>query len=192
MIPALIQTAPPLAEPVTLTEASAHLRLDAGGEEETLAAMIAAARGICENYTGRCFVRQGFSQFLDRFPVSGEIRLLRRPLLELEAVKIHDAAGGITEQNLSHYLTDQANARVTLKDGVVPPRAGRKTGGIEIAFAAGYGDMPADVPQDIRQAVLRVLAALYENRGEGAAAGQIIFASGAADLLQPFRVTGVA
>lgn len=47
-----------MSEPVTLTEIKVHLRLNPGatGEDAALAAMLIAARSLCEAFTGRTIV----------------------------------------------------------------------------------------------------------------------------------------
>ena len=70
-----------------------------------------------------------------------------------------------------------------------PPAPGRVAGGIELDIEAGYGDAPADVPGDLRQAINGLVAHWYENRGL-IAAGQPggILPGAAATMLAPHRV----
>ena len=44
------------------------------------------------------------------------------------------------------------------------PAPGRRIGGIEIEFTAGYGDNPSDVPEPILQALKLLVAHWYEVR----------------------------
>jgi uncharacterized phiE125 gp8 family phage protein len=48
----LIQTDPPLAEPVTLADLKAHLRIDANDEDDLLEGLIRVARAHLEAVTG--------------------------------------------------------------------------------------------------------------------------------------------
>lgn len=188
----LMLTMPPASEPVAIPELREYLRLSADADEALLSEIIKAARGICEGFTGRCFIAQGYSLFLDSFPAAGDVSLPRHPLLSLDFVKIHASGGAVTEDNPAKYETDIAGGRIALKTGSVPPQTAKRHGGIEIGFTAGYGTEAEDVPSALRQAVLRVAVDLYEKRGDmQSPPGSVILRSGAAGLLQPFRVMGV-
>ncbi len=188
----LMLTIPPVAEPVSTAELRDYLRLAAESDEALLSEMIKAARGICEAFTGRCFIAQGYSLFLDVFPQAGELGFSRLPLLSLDFVKIHTPDGIVAEDDLGKYETDISGGRIALKNGAPPPQSAKQHGGIEIGFTAGYGAEAAEVPSALRQAVLRVAADLYEKRGDmQSPSGSVILRSGAAGLLQPFRVMGV-
>lgn len=188
----LLLIQPPADEPVSTAELRDYLRLAADADEALLSEMVKAARGICENFTGCCFIAQGYALFADAFPQSGEIRLPRHPLRSLDFVKAHAPDGTAAEEDLSKYETDYAGGRIALKAGAVPPQTAKRHGGIEIGFTAGYGTAAEDVPSGLRQAVLRVAADLYEKRGDmQSPPGSVILRSGAAGLLQPFRVMGV-
>ena len=60
---------PPAAEPVTLAEAKAWLRVDTGDDDDALiTSLISAARARAEWHTGRAFVTQGWTLWLDCWP----------------------------------------------------------------------------------------------------------------------------
>lgn len=188
----LMLTTPPASEPVSIAELREYLRLAADSDDVLLSEMVKAARGICEGFTGRCFIAQGYSLFLDAFPQSGEISLPRRPFLALDFVKTHAPDGAATEDDPTRYEVDIAGGRLALKAGVLPPQTVKRQGGIEIGFIAGYGAAAEHVPAALRQAVLRVAADLYEKRGDmQSPPGSVILRSGAAGLLQPFRTIGL-
>lgn len=65
---------------------------------------------------------------------------------------------------------------------------GQPVGGIEIAFEAGMGDAPGDVPEPIRHAILLLVAHWYEHRDpmEIGTVGAAIPAA-VSDLLKPYR-----
>lgn len=50
------QTTPPSAEPLTLAEVKAHLRLDGSDEDALLASLISTAREHLERETGLCLI----------------------------------------------------------------------------------------------------------------------------------------
>ena len=61
---------PPAIEPVTLTQAHAQLRLDAGytADDTFITGLITAAREVAEKYTRRAFFNQTWVLSLDAFP----------------------------------------------------------------------------------------------------------------------------
>lgn len=162
-----ILTAPPAAEPVSLAEAKAHLRLTHGDEDGTLLRLIAAARRLVEIRTGLALIRQGWSQFRDAWPDDGVALLRPGPAIAVEEVRVYgeDDVAAVIEP--AHYVVDFASrpARLVLRGSRFWPRPGRPANGIEIRFLAGFGDAGADVPAELREAVLGLLAHAYANRG---------------------------
>jgi uncharacterized phiE125 gp8 family phage protein len=67
---------------------------------------------------------------------------------------------------------------------VSPPIDLRAINAVAIAFTAGYGDAGDDVPAGYRQAILELIAFLYENRGEAPAELPLDVLA----LLAPFRL----
>ena len=153
-------TTPPAAEPVTLAQAKAWLRVESGNDEDDLiGALIPAARARAEWHTGRAFVAQGWTLWLDRAALCIEIPL--PPLRGVTTVTLYAPDDSATVLDEGGYTVDLAGARLLLK---APPLNLRGLNGVAIAFTAGYGDA-ADVPAPIVQAILQIVAALYEHRG---------------------------
>jgi uncharacterized phiE125 gp8 family phage protein len=61
----LIRTVEPAAEPVTLAEAKAHLRLADSSEDDLLTGLIRAARQDVERATGMALIDQHWRLVLD-------------------------------------------------------------------------------------------------------------------------------
>ena len=95
-----IQTAKPSTEPVTLSEAKAHLRLETTADDTFITTLIETARQICENFTKTAFMKQTFSVFMDAFPKSGIVKVPRLPFLTLLAINAYDADDVAESQNL--------------------------------------------------------------------------------------------
>lgn len=190
MIFGLTQLTPPAAEPVTLAEAKAHLRVSDEADDALIARAIAAARQMAETQTGRAFVTQGFRLVRDAWPGGLCLELPRPPLIAIDAVRLYDAEGNATLWDAASYAADTrfAPGRLCLRHGAAWPVPGRRKGGIEIDFSAGYGASASDVPAAIRQAVLLIVGHLYENREwvSGEALSEI--PAGAHALLSPYRV----
>jgi uncharacterized phiE125 gp8 family phage protein len=152
--------APPAAEPVTLDQAKAWLRVESGGDEDALiSALIRSARARAEWHTGRAFVAQGWTLWLDRAEMCIAVPL--PPLQAVESVTLYRRDDSAVVLDDGDYTVDTAGSRVLLK---TPPFGLRLFNAVAIAFTAGYGDMD-DVPADIAQAILQIVSALYEHRG---------------------------
>lgn len=179
--------APPAMEPVTLSEARQFLRLDQTEEDDLLATLITAARLMIEAAAGRCLVEQRWRIVLDRWPTGGEIRLPLSPLARIEAARVYDVLG-VAQPVAEAALTPDRSAdppliRVT---GEVP-EMGRSHGAVEIDVVAGYGATAAQVPAPLRQAVLRLAARWFEERGDVASRDAQALPRAIAALVAPFR-----
>jgi uncharacterized phiE125 gp8 family phage protein len=153
---------PPAAEPVSLDQARAWLRVESGGDEDALiVSLIPAARARAEWHTGRAFVTQAWTLWLDRS--DGVIEIPLPPLQSVASVTLYDAAGTPTVLDSSVYSV--AGQRVILARA---PTNIRAVHGIAVTFIAGYGDA-ADVPPAIAQAILQIVSALYDHRGNDTA-----------------------
>jgi len=127
----------PGEEPVTLAEAKAFCRIDADDDDALVAALIASARLHVEAMTGRALVEQTWRLSLTCAPLLVELPVV--PAIALVAAPDGAALQG---------------------DAVLLAEAG---GDVTIDYTAGYGDA-ADVPADLKQAVLTLVAYWYENR----------------------------
>lgn len=167
---------PPAAEPVSLDQARAWLRVESGADEDALiAALIPAARARAEWHTGRAFVTQAWTLWLDR--TDGVIEVPLAPLQSVTSVTLYKADGTPLVLDSGAYAV--AGQRVILAQ---PPPCIRPVHGIAVAFTAGYGDAAA-VPPAIAQAILQIVSALYEHRGGDA----VPTPDNALALLAPYR-----
>jgi uncharacterized phiE125 gp8 family phage protein len=154
-------TSPPAEEPVSLAEAKAWLRVESGNDEdELIASLIAAARVRCEWHTGRAFVTQGWTLWLDGLG-GGTVALPLPPLIDVTAVTLYGADDAATVLDASDYRIDAPGGRLIFSS----PHPGlRAADAVSIVFTAGYGGA-ADVPAPIKTAILQSIAWLYDHRG---------------------------
>ncbi len=209
----LTSQAPPV-EPVSLSEAKAHLRLELADDDALVTALIRSAREACEQHTGRALVERTLTLFLDAWPSAPAIieegwregaliergrrwiELPRPPLRAVEQVTLYDDADQGTLWPAENYYLDRASepGRLVLRSGAARPSPTRAANGIEIRYRAGYApdtsgspsDYVANIPQALRDGMLRLIAALYERRGESPEL--VLGRSGAEALWAPFRV----
>jgi uncharacterized phiE125 gp8 family phage protein len=174
-------------EPVTLAEAKAHLRIDGDDEDALIGSLIIAARRHVEAATGLVLIAQGWSHFLDRWPQAPELELPLAPLRAIDEVRVYGEDDEASVIDPAHYYADTTARppRLVLRRDRLWPVPGRVANGIEIKVEAGFGENPEDVPEDLRAAILRLLAYWFEMRGddEGPANPPL----GVGMLLKPFR-----
>ena len=191
-------TTEPTAEPVTLTEVKLHCRLaiDSASavayttEDGWLERNITAARMQAEQETGRKFVTQTLTMYLDSWPEVNFIKIPYPPL-QSAAVTYRLEDDDDYDNTLSTINVDIVSCpgRIILQpDESWPSGTLHSNNPIKIVFVCGYG-LAVSVPSGIKSAILLKIEDLYNNRGEiviGAAVNRI---SDVVDsLLRNFRV----
>lgn len=167
----LRQVTPPAVEPVTLEETKLHLRVDGTEEDNLISALIKAARQKAEEYTRRAFITQTWEVALDA--VISTFLLPRPPVQTIETITVDGKTVAPEIYGLAVNLFYTKN-----------PLYAVYPGGLVIRYVSGYGSTAEDIPQAIRQAILMLVAHLYEHRGDVAEEIPPMIKS----LLQPFRV----
>lgn len=180
----LRQVVPPATEPVTLQEVKLHLRVDVAEDDDLISAIITAARERIEAYTRRSIITQTWELLVGG--TGPYLSLPRPPVQRIESIT---ADGELVSPSRYQLLRDDFLVMTTPVDATSP-------GGVVIRYVAGYGDAPASVPQAIRQAILMLVAHMYESReGQAPAVEYEVQARGGVDLpptvaslLRPYRV----
>lgn len=158
----------PEEEPVTLTEAKAHLRVETSDDDFYISGLIKVARAQIEAWTGIQCITATWALSVDRFPRAGEALKLRRaaPIQSIESVKYIDENG--VEQTLAGtvYQLDATvkPAELLLAYDQEWPTIRAQRNAVTIRYIAGDGDAPGDVPWERKWAILAYLGHLYENR----------------------------
>lgn len=149
----------PAEEPVSLAEARAFLRLDGTEEDGLVETLVAAARVHVETVTGRAMLAQTWRAVLDDWPDAGRLRLPLGPVRAVTDIRVFD------ETDDDHVVA--LDGLRILPDSVVLPVVAlpvlRGTLAVEIDYVAGEGTV-AEVPADLRHAVLVLVAFWFENR----------------------------
>jgi len=195
----------PAVEPVTLAEAKAYLRVEHGDDDDVIAALIAGARVHVEAQTRRALITQSWRLIRDAWPddglpspkrsgfgfaQAGRLSVLPVPLRALTAARVYRFDGTTQALDTAAFVADVAAAPAVLSFAAgALPAPGRIVAGIELDVEVGYGDTPAEVPENLRQAIRILVAHWYENRGLIAAgAGVAVLPQTVAALLAPYRV----
>jgi hypothetical protein len=175
---ALICLNAPDVEPIDLAHMKLYLKVEHAADDRLLEGMIKAARQAIEAYTTRSLLRHEWRLTLNvgfATAQSGHnylthpsnrsdkgIELPRSPFMELLGEpKILDKYG---TRSISHYRLDQAgrSAKIHFASDLAQTLDGQGT--LQIDFAAGYGKRPDDVPAPLKEAMMIIVALLYDNR----------------------------
>ncbi len=165
----LTRATPPAVEPVSVSEAKAHLRVDISDDDSYIGTLITAAREWCEQYLDRTLINTQWTMRLDSFPY--EIELPRPPIA---------TSGTTTAVAVTYTLGDDSTATLSTTayrvdrnstPGVVRQlRAGTWPANLDdynavaVTWWAGYGASGTSVPAAIRHAILMLVGHWYESR----------------------------
>lgn len=166
----------PTAEPITLTEVKARLRLTDTIDDATITALIPVAREYAEKMTRRSIAFKTYAAFFDSFPdLCKPIRVPAPPLIAVTAIKYLDST--LTQQTWdpSEYYV----AYMQVPGLIVPtplnvyPCPAVVPGAVEVDFTAGYGYAgttgppvipPGPVcPEHLKEGIRQLVVYLYEH-----------------------------
>jgi uncharacterized phiE125 gp8 family phage protein len=177
---------PPTVEPLSLTDAKLHLRVDTSAEDVLITSLIKACRYHLERQYGIALITQTLQLNLDFFPYWWLWRggssnyynwwldqtrytqlLLRPPVQSITSVTYTDPAGNPQTLDPATYVLDTNNRPARLVPALNKQWPATAVGTINVAavqFVAGYGAADTAVPDDIKAAIKLMLGALYANR----------------------------
>jgi len=183
-------TAAPANSPVSLALAKQHMKLPAAvsSEDNLIQIYIDAATAYAEKLMRKDLITRTYETFRDFFPGtinrSGTFSLVqffntgnvgfelrRSPLQSVESVEYikQDALGVFTTVDPTTFYntveTDYSEV-LTFDNSSWPDDAKHRLQAIKITFKTGFGDTDADIPQDIVDAILQHVLALFQNRGD--------------------------
>jgi len=98
-------TTEPLVEPISLTEAKLHLRVDGSADDALITQLIRAARVYCELYQGRAYIARTYElNFDNRFPYT--IYPPNPPLCYVDSITYVDSDGDTQTVTATDYAVD--------------------------------------------------------------------------------------
>ena len=135
----LTLTTPPGAEPISLTETKAHLRIDHTTDDVLLGTLISAARDYVELRTERQIVAATYQYTLDQFPA--EIKLPKSPLISVSSVQYVDSAGTTQTVAAAVYDVDDNSEPAVIREayGQTWPTPRMTPNCVLVNFVVGYG-----------------------------------------------------
>lgn len=168
-----------------------YLRVDFGVEDPLIQRLLAAAQGIVESHIGQSLLVVTYGQtfspqgvFMDDRPLRFEggaqplrgVRLMKTPIRSLDHVTVD---GVPMVLDTVFFENARGEGKVFLPQ-LSPFRQ------LRVEYKAGLVSHPDLLPEGIRQALLRLVGHLYENRGEGTSLDFPIQGM-TAQLLAPYR-----
>ena len=181
-------------DPVTLTEAKTHCRVDGTDDDALLTSLITAATQHISDgkngWLGRALITQTWELLLDTFPTN-EIRVPLPPLQSVTFVKYVDEDGVTQTISASDYEVDLASE----PGWIIPvidvdwPTPMQTINAVTVRFVCGYGNATTDVPEAIRAGMLLLIGHWYAQR-EAVVVGQqaaVVLPMAVEALLMPYR-----
>lgn len=183
-----IQITAPATTPVSVAEVKNYLRVDDAADDTLIGILIGAAVKLLEDDLSMKFINQQWDFWADTFgerksewwdgtremarsalQYSGELCLPVGRIVSVDKFSTYDNSDNEIAENVSNYVVDKVSkqGRLGLKmGGLWPTTVLRPINGIQIRATLGFGATAADVPQDIKQAIMEVVGHSYENRGD--------------------------
>lgn len=183
---------PELVEPISVADAKKRLGIRNDQRDDEIAALIAAARGQIEDYSGRLLVRRSH-QINGTGPfMSGPIAIDVAPVHSLVKVEWQDADGVVAEVEGSFLSAFVWPPRVFPLSGTAWPSASL---GYAVTVDAGYDNAAEDeslhVPPQLMQALLLLVGHWFENHEAVVMGSAMELPLGVADICRQFRLPGV-
>lgn len=181
---------PPAAPAVSLDDVIDHVRLiledDVLPDEELVTLYRETAIGRIEAETGRALINRTLRFKADRFCQA--IALPVAPVVSVSSVGYVDANGDLQTLDASAYsLVDRLDwPRIVPSYGLSFPATRQVPEAVTVEFVAGYGAADADVPGELRTAVLQTTAGLYAYREDVTTAGLGRLPNGVERLIADF------
>lgn len=156
--------------PLTLEEAKDEVNIvDDNSRDAWLNGLIKRITKQVEDDSGRVIMRQTYEGTLDRFPCGGkDIEIREWPVASLTHLK-YITGGVLTLLSSTLYTTDfmSAPARISPVYGSYWPTADCRNNAVQLEWTAGYLT-PAEVPDDVKAALLLALDHAYRGCGSSA------------------------
>lgn len=165
-------------EPISLTEAKNHLRVDTTDDDDLITALVTVAREYVETATNRTLINQTRHHYLHDWPSGNVLRLPEVPLVSVTSVQYTDDDNSTSTFGTANYYVDTYGDNgigcIVLNDGSSwPSDTLRETNAVHVTYVAGYGSVPSAVPRPIRQAMLMAVGHWYENREYAVTSGAV-------------------
>ena len=180
---------PAASEPLSVSEVKDFLRVDSSAEDTLIGVLIEAARSMAEAYTRRIMMTTTIEEFFDVFPTYRNpedkdiIFLSRGPIQSISSVTYIDSLGDEQTVASENYRSDLVSepSRIISSNGWAATKD--TVNAVVVRYICGYSSS-SDVPAPIRQAMLLMIAEMYEKRQDSVKR----LPTAAEYLMNPYRV----
>lgn len=161
----LAVTTAPASTPISTAEAKTHMRISHDDDDGYIATLIAAARDYLQSVCNKTFYTTTYTLKLDKFPLDDYIDMPMPPLVSVTGVSYVDAEGATQTFSSGSYTVDTYPhpGRIYVDRSVGWPTTYDQRNAVTIVYVAGY----ATVPDNIKHAMLLLVAEWYEHRESG-------------------------
>lgn len=149
---------------VSQTEAKLHLKVDTTADNDLIDDLIDAAQDTVQNFTNRKLSSETWYYYLDEFP-NGDIILPFSPVTSITSVKYYDTNND--QQTLTadtDYYIDIKDEPARIRDIEGWPGVYDRPDAVVVEYITGYSTGTNAIPLPLKQAVLVLIADMYENR----------------------------
>lgn len=133
-------------------------------DDELLDEMLSTAICFFESYTRRSLIQREFTLKTSRWCQC--ITIMKSPLVSITSVSYYDEVGNLQVVDAANYyiLENEFYSEVVFVDDFTFPTLRDRPHSIEIVFVAGYIDSTCEGFNDIKQALLSLIAYMYDSR----------------------------
>ena len=155
---------PATSNPITLTEAKTHLKVDTTADDTFITNLIKSATSSAQEYTNRFFIATTIQQVGDKWEDISN--LLKSPVASVTNIKYVDPSGSLQTLSTDVYFVDDVNkpARIGLKPNQSYPEIIDRLNAVQVNYVVGLAAGPDEVDEGIRQALLLTIGNWYQNR----------------------------
>ena len=155
---------PATSNPITLTEAKTHLKVDTTADDTFITNLIKSATSSAQEYTNRFFIATTIQQVGDKWEDISN--LLKSPVASVTNIKYVDTSGSLQTLSTDVYFVDDVNkpARIGLKPNQSFPENIDRLNAGQVNYVVGLAAGPDEVDEGITQALLLTIGNWYQNR----------------------------
>ena len=152
------------SNPITLTEAKTHLKVDTTADDTFITNLIKSATSSAQEYTNRFFIQTTIQQVGDKWEDISN--LFKSPVASVTNIKYVDPSGSLQTLSTDVYFVDDVNkpARIGLKPNQSFPEIIDRLNAVQVNYVVGLATGSDEVDEGIRQALLLTIGNWYQNR----------------------------
>lgn len=156
----IVQTVAPTQLPVDLDELKMRLKITSNDQDSLLQSYLEAATEYCQEYQWAQYCTATFVERFDSFPCYFVPQ--RTPLISVTSIVYNDTSNTSQTYSSGNYTVDSYSkpARIVPAYNTTWPTTYGHVNDVTLTYTAGYGT-PADVPEEIRHAILLKAAQAY-------------------------------